>query len=73
MKTGDLLREVQARDAFVWADGDRLELDMPDDFPERLVKALAALMNNPLADANPSELMQKLDVGAAMNGHLRTC
>ena len=32
-----------------------------------------ALMNNPLPDANPPELMQKLDVGAAMNGHLRTC
>ena len=55
MTAADLLREVQAHDAFVWADGENLALDVPDDFPERLIDALTENKTELLATLKPTQ------------------
>ena len=40
MTGGDLLRDIQAHGATIWAEGDRLELEIPDNFPETLIVEL---------------------------------
>jgi hypothetical protein len=40
MTPTDLLRGVQTYGGAIWADGDRLELEVPDDFPDTLIEAL---------------------------------
>ena len=37
MNAADLLRDVQAHGVSIWADGDRLELEVPEGFPDILI------------------------------------
>ena len=40
MNAADLLPDVQAHGVSIWADGDRLELEVPEGFPDILIEAL---------------------------------
>ena len=40
MNPSDLLREVQSHGGTIWAEGEQLELEIPDDFPDALIDTL---------------------------------
>lgn len=40
MSAPDLIREVQANGGAIWVEGERLELEVPDSFPETLIEEL---------------------------------
>ena len=52
MTVNELLRDVQDHGAVVWADGERLELEIPEDFPDNLINAVKEHKTKILASHN---------------------
>lgn len=58
MTATDLLRQVQAHGGAIWPDGNRLELEVPEGFPDDVIEALKQRKDEILTHLRGSGLMK---------------